>query len=140
MPKVTFVARSAKGRVRNVSERPRAGQDEFRVAFADGRPLGRVPGEKSDPLSLAAIGEVVQRTLRSNGGRPALEGADTMPMRVSLMHGDRAKIEIIASHVHPRTSPSQMVAVLCHLALAQIPEDQIVDSLSRLNGGAGRTT
>ncbi len=102
-------------------------------------PLGRLPGDKSDPLSLAAIGQVVQRTLRSSGGRPALEGADAVPMRVSLMHGDRAKIEIIASHVHPRTSPSQMVAVLCHLALAQIPEDQIVDTLSRLNGEVGRT-
>ena len=139
MPKVTFSARSAKGRVRNVTARPRLEQDEFRVAFANARPLGRLPGDKSDPLSLAAIGEVVQRTLRSSGGRPALEGADAMPMRVSLMHGDRAKIEIIASHVHPRTSPSQMVAVLCHLALAQIPEDQIVDTLSRLNGEAGRT-
>jgi hypothetical protein len=136
MPKVTFSTRSAKGRVRNVSARPRLGQEQFREAFADARPL---PGDKSDPLSLSAIGEVIQRTLRSSGGRPALEGADAVPMRVSLMHGDRAKIEIIASHVHPRTSPSQMVAVLCHLALAQIPEDQIVDTLSRLNGEAERT-
>ncbi len=139
MPKVTFSVRSAKGRVRNVSARPRLGQEEFRAAFADARPLGRLPGDKSDPLSLAAIGQVVQRTLRSSGGRPALEGADAVPMRVSLMQGDRAKIETIASHVHPRTSPSQMVAVLCHLALAQIPEDQIVDTLSRLNGEVGRT-
>ena len=77
--------------------------------------------------------------MRSSGGRPALEGADAVPMRVSLMHGDRAKIELIASHVYPRTSPSQMVAVLCHLALAQISEDQIVDTLSRLNGEAGKT-
>ena len=83
------------------------------------------------------MGEVVQRSLRSSEGRPALEGADTVPMRVSLMHGDRAKIELIASHVHPRTSPAQMVAVLCHVALAQIPEDQIVDTLSRLNGERG---
>jgi hypothetical protein len=119
MPKVTFSARSAKGRVRNVSGQPRLGQDEFRAAFADARPLGRLPGDKGDPLSLAAIGEVVQRTLRSSGGRPALEGADAVPMRVSLMHGDRAKIEIIASHVHPHTSPAKMVAVLCHLALSQ---------------------
>ena len=37
MPKVTFSARSAKGRVRNVSARPRLEQDEFRVAFADAR-------------------------------------------------------------------------------------------------------
>jgi hypothetical protein len=139
MSKVTFVARSAKGRVRNVSARPRLEQDGFRLAFADAHPLGRLPGDNSDPLNLAAIGEVVRRTLRSSGGRPALEGADAVPMRVSLMHGDRAKIEIIASHVHPRTSPSQMVAVLCHLALAQIPEDQIVDALSRLNGEAGRS-
>jgi hypothetical protein len=139
MPKVTFTARSAKGRVRNVSARPRLGQDKFREAFADARPLGRLPGAKNDPLSLAAVGEVVQRTLRSTGGRPALEGADAVPMRVSLMHGDRAKIEIIVSHIYPRTSPSQMVAVLCHLALAQIPEDQIVDTLSRLNGDVGRT-
>ena len=139
MAKVTFSARSAKGRLRNVSARPRLEQDEFRVAFADARPFGQLPGDKSDPLSLAAIGEVVQRTLRSSGGRPALEGADTVPMRVSLMHGDRAKIEMIASHVHPRTSPAQMVAVLCHLALAQIPEDQIADALSRLNGEGGRT-
>ena len=139
MPKVTFAARSAKGRVRNVSERPRLGQDEVRAAFADARSLGSLPGDKSDPLSLAAIGQVVQRTLRSSGGRPALEGADSVSMRVSLMHGDRAKIEVIASHVYPRTSPSQMVAVLCHLALAQISEDQIVDTLSRLNGEAGQT-
>ena len=34
MSKVTFSARSAKGRVRNVSARPRLDQDEFRVAFA----------------------------------------------------------------------------------------------------------
>jgi hypothetical protein len=139
MPKITFTVRSAKGRIRNVSARPRLGQEEFRAAFADARPLGRLPGDKSDPLSMAAIGQVVQRTLRSSGGRPALEGADAVPMRVSLMHGDRAKIEIIARHVHPRTSPSQMVAVLCHLALAQIPEDQIADALARLNGEAGRT-
>ena len=139
MPKVTFSARSAKGRIRNVSARPRLGQDAFHATFADARPLGRLPGDKSDPLSLAAIGKVVQRTLRSSGGRPALEGADAVPMRVSLMHGDRAKIEMIASHVYPRTSPSQMVAVLCHLALAQIPEDQIADALSRLNGEGGRT-
>ena len=139
MPKVTFSARSAKGRVRNVSERPRLGHDEFRAAFADARPLGPLPGDQSDPLSLAAIGEVIQRSLRSTGGRPALEGADAVPMRVSLMHGDRAKIEMIASHVHPRTSPAQMVAVLCHLALARIPEDQIVDTLSRLNDEAGET-
>ena len=139
MTKVTFSARSAKRHIRNVSARPRVGQDEFRAAFADTSPLGRLPGDKSDPLSLAAIGEVVQRTLRSSGGRPALEGADAVPMRVSLMQGDRAKIEIIASHVHPHTSLSQMVAVLCHLALAQIPEDQIMDTLSRLNGEAGRT-
>ena len=139
MSKVIFSARSAKGRVRNVSVRPRLGQDEFRKAFADARPVGPLPGDKSDPLSLAAIGEVIQRTLRSSGGRPALEGADAVPMRVSLMHGDRAKIELIASHVYPRTSPSQMVAVLCHLALAQISEDQIVDTLSRLNGEAEKT-
>jgi hypothetical protein len=139
MPKVTFSSRSAKGRIRNLSARPRLGQEEFRAAFAGARPLGRMPGNKSDPLSLAAIGEVVQRTLRSSGGRPALEGADAVPMRVSLMQGDRAKIEIIVSHVHPRTSPAQMVAVLCHLALAQIPEDQIVDTLSQLNGEMGRS-
>jgi hypothetical protein len=139
MPKVTFSARSAKGRVRNVSARPRLAQDEFRAAFPDARPLGRLPGDKSDPLNLATIGEVVQRTLRSSGGRPALEGADAVPMRVSLMHGDRAKIEVIASHVYPRTSLSQMVAVLCHLALAQISEDQIVDILSRLNGEPRKT-
>jgi hypothetical protein len=108
------------------------------VAFADARPLGRLPGDKIDPLSIAAIGEVVQRTLRSSGG-PALEGADAVPMRVSLMHGDRAKIEVIASHVYPSTSPSQMVAVLCHLALVQISDDQIVDTLSRLNGEPGKT-
>jgi len=82
---------------------------------------------------------VVQQTLRSSGGRPALEWADAVPMRVSLMHGDRAKIEIIARHVHPRASPSQMVAVLCHLALAQTTEGEIVDTLSRLNGEAGKT-
>jgi hypothetical protein len=139
MPKVTFSARSAKGRIRNVSARPRLGQDEFHATFADAPPFGRLSADKSDPLSLAAIGEVVQRTLRSSGGRPALEGADAVPMRVSLMQGDRAKIETIASHVHPRTSPAQMVAVLCHLALAQISEDQIVDTLSRLNGEVGRT-
>jgi hypothetical protein len=139
MAQVTFSARPAKGRVRNVSARPRLGQDAFRETFADACPLGRLPGDKSDPPNLAAIREVVQPTLRSSGGRPALEGADAVPMRVSLMHGDRAKIEIIASHVRPRTSPSQMVAVLCHLALAQIPEDQIVDTLSRLNGEPGRT-
>ena len=139
MPKVTFSARSAKGRVRNVAARPRLGENQFREAFADARPLGPLPGDKSDPLSLAAIGQVVQQTLRSSGGRPALEGADAVPMRVSLMHGDRAKIEIIASHIHPRTSPSQMVAVLCHLALAQISEDQIADTLSRLNGEPGKT-
>ena len=139
MPKVTFSARSAKGRIRNVSARPRLGQDEFRAAFADARPLGPLPGDHSDPLSLAAIGEVVQRTLRSTGGRPALEGADAVPMRVSLMHGDRAKIELIASHLHPRASPSQMVAVLCHLALARISEDQIADTLSRLSEDADKT-
>ena len=60
------------------------------------------------------------------------------PTRVSLMHGDRAKIEKIADHIHPRTSPSQMVAVLGHLALARIPEDQIQETLSRLNDGAGK--
>jgi len=54
------------------------------------------------------------------------------------MHGDRAKIEKIADHIHPRTSPSQMVAVLGHLALARIPEDQIQETLSRLNDGAGK--
>ena len=59
MSKVIFSARSAKGRVRNVSVRPRLGQDEFRKAFADARPLGPLPGDKSDPLSLAAIGEVI---------------------------------------------------------------------------------
>jgi hypothetical protein len=139
MPKVTFSAPSAKGRVRNVSARPRLGQESFRAAFSDARPLGPVPGDKSHPINLAAIGEVVQRTLRSTGGRPALEDADAVPMRVSLMHGDRAKIEIIANHVYPRTSPSQMVAVLCHLALARIPEDQIQETLSRLNDGADKT-
>jgi hypothetical protein len=76
MPKVTFSARSGKGRVRNISARPRLGQDEFRAAFADARPLAPLPGDKSGPLSLAAIGEVPQRTLRSSGGRPALEGAE----------------------------------------------------------------
>jgi hypothetical protein len=139
MPKITFSTPSAKGRVRNVSVRPRLGKEGFRAAFSDARPLGPVPGDKSDPLSLAAIGEVLVRTLRSSGGRPALEGADAVPMRVSLMHGDRAKIEIIVSHVYPRTSPSQMVAVLCHLALVRISEDQIQETLSRLNGEAGKT-
>ena len=38
MSKVTFSARSAKGRVRTMSARPRLEQDEFRVAFADARP------------------------------------------------------------------------------------------------------
>jgi len=117
---------------------PRLGRDEIRAAFAEARPLGQLPGDRSDPLSLAAIGEVVQRTSRSSGGRPVPEGADAVPMRVCLMHGDRAKIEVIASHDSPRTSPSQMVAVLCHLAWAQILKDQIVDTLLRLNGEAGK--
>jgi len=56
--KIIFTVRSAKGRIRNVSARPRLGQEEFRAAFADARPLGRLPGDKSDPLSLAAIGHV----------------------------------------------------------------------------------
>jgi len=38
MAKVTFSVRSAKGRVRNVSARPRLGQDAFREAFADASP------------------------------------------------------------------------------------------------------
>lgn len=33
MSKVTFIVRSAKGRIRNVSPRPRLGQDQFRDAL-----------------------------------------------------------------------------------------------------------
>lgn len=39
MSKVTFIVRAGKGRIRNVSPRPRLGQDQFRKTFTDARPL-----------------------------------------------------------------------------------------------------
>ena len=87
-------------------------------------------------MSLVQISQVLARTLRSRGGRPALAGADEVPIRVSLMHGDRAKVEVItqelANHARLRPSPAQIVAVLCHLALTHLPETQIAASMEEL--------
>ena len=144
MPKVTLVGRSAKDRIRNTSKQPAAiSQVDFRSAFPGAQPLGPLPGDRRDPLSLVQISQVLERTLRSSGGRPALAGADEVPIRVSLMQGDRAKVEVITQalggHARPRPSPAQIVAVLCHLALTHMSETQIALSMEELMGETRET-
>src|ERR1044071_828861 len=99
MAKVSFVTRSAKGRIRNVSPKPKLGEEAFRNVFPDAVPAGPMPGNATDLLSLLHVSDVLERKLKSTGGRPALEAADETPMRVSLMAGDRLKVEAIANQI-----------------------------------------
>ena len=139
MARVNFVTRSAKGRIRNVSRKPKLGEASFRSLFPDAVPAGPMPGNATDLLSLVHVTDVLGQKLKSTGGRPALEAADETPMRVSLMAGDRLKVEAITSqicgHGKLRPSPAQVVAVLCHLALQRISGNEIRQISRRLKAG-----
>ena len=137
MTTVRLVTRSAKGQIRNTSARPAAiGQEGFQAAFPNARTVGPVPGDSHDPYSLLQVAGVVDRTLRAIGKQAGLADTGTTPLRVALLAGDQAKIEsirtTIAEQARLRPSAEQVVAVLCHLALAHIPEDELSASLGRL--------
>lgn len=137
MAKLRIVAPGPKTRLRNTASHPAVTDEQFRAAFPGAQPIGLVPGDRHDPVSLSQLSQMLDRMLRSTGGRPGLAEADQTPLRVSLLSTDREKIEAIRTRIaetaRRRPSTSQMVAVLCHFALARISEAELSAEVEHLS-------
>lgn len=78
-------------------------------------------------LDILSVRDLMERTLRSSGGRPSLESASGQA-KIPRIPSDWDKIESLSaacSDLPMRPSPGQVAAMLIHIALASIAEKDI---------------
>ena len=78
-------------------------------------------------LDLFAVREAMGRMLQSSGGRPALLGADAH-VKIPKITSDWALLEKLANgsnDLKHKPSPAQVAALVLHLALGRIPQEDL---------------
>jgi hypothetical protein len=107
---------------------------------AVGRAVGAVPvGDRSVRPDLFEVRHALEGMLRSSGGRPGIASADER-VKIPRIAGDWVRLQTLASalsasgEVRQRPSPAQVAAVVLHLALERIPEQEIEAALHRKLG------
>jgi hypothetical protein len=114
-----LVARTARGRLKNISKKPTSLSVNRVIAAFGGKSAPVKAGNVKDPITLLAIREALVDRLRSTGGRPSLTG-DSLRQRVQISAKDWKKITTIASHFEVgrhKPSPAQVASILIHFAL-----------------------
>ena len=85
------------------------------------------PAASSRGLDLFAVREAMGRMLQSSGGRPALLGADAH-VKIPKITSDWALLEKLANgsnDLRHKPSPAQVAAMVLHLALGRIPQEDL---------------
>jgi hypothetical protein len=123
MSKVRFVSGAGRPvRILDTSRRaPKMDPAAFEKAF-DAKPLG-----SSEGFDLFAIRDAMDKMLRSTGGRPALDGAVSQA-KIPRIAADWEKLEqllSVSAGMKHKPSVGQMAAMVLHLALGRIPEDEL---------------
>lgn len=84
-------------------------------------------------LDLFAVREAMGRMLQSSGGRPALLGADAH-VKIPKITSDWALLEKLANgsnDLKHKPSPAQVAAMVLHLALGRIPQEDLEAAMRR---------
>ena len=91
------------------------------------RAFGARPVGSSKGLDLFALREVMGRMLQSAGGRPSLEGtvAQTKIPKIAADWEKLEKLALASSDLKHKPSTGQMAAIVLHLALDRISEEEI---------------
>lgn len=124
---IKIVAKTAKGRIRNMSAKPSGlSKKEFAVAFG-ARPMALAAGRDSNPLALFQLRHQVMERLRSTGGRPALLDV-ARKVKIPVTDSDWHDVETIARKVNTgkfKPSAAQVASVILHMALQSFSEAEI---------------
>lgn len=84
----------------------------------------------SDGMDLFAVREAMKRMLQSSGGRPSLEGTSSQA-KIPKIASDWEKLEKLvtaSSDLRHKPSIGQMAAMVLHLALGRIPEQELKEA------------
>jgi hypothetical protein len=126
--KIKFISGKSKSTLRDISKKsPQVDPAQVKKAF-QANAVG-----SSNGLDLFALRESMSRLLRSSGGRPSLEGAESQ-VKIPKIEMDWTMINALAlatADLPHKPSPTQVAAIVLHLALSRIPKKDIEDALRR---------
>lgn len=126
--KIKSISGKPKTTLKDVSKKaPRLDQSAIEKTF---RAKAAGSSEGSD---IFAVRESMTRLLRSSGGRPSLAGAGSQ-VKIPKIETDWTKIDALAqasADLPHKPSPTQVAAIVLHLALTRIPEKDIEEALRR---------
>jgi hypothetical protein len=126
--KIKLISGKSKTTLKDVSKKaPQVSQAVLKKAFRANE-VGSSQG-----LDLFAVRESMTRLLHSSGGRPSLAGAGSQ-VKIPKIETDWIKIDALAlatADLPHKPSPTQVAAIVLHLALSRIPKQDIEDALRR---------
>jgi len=87
----------------------------------------------SKGLDLFAVRASMERMLQSSGGRPSLEGAVSQAKipRIAEDWEKLGKLVVVSSDLRHKPSLGQMAAMVLHLALGRIPEEELEEAVRK---------
>jgi hypothetical protein len=127
--KIKFVSGKSKPILRDSSKNkaPRIDQSVIAKAF-DSQAMSSFEG-----FDLFAVRESMTQLLRSSGGRPSLEGAESQ-VKIPRIETDWTVIDALAhatADMPHKASPTQVAAILLHLAISRISKRDIEEALRK---------
>lgn len=126
--RIKLISGKFRATLKDVSKKaPQVSQAVIKNAFR-----ANVVGSSKE-LDLFAVRETMTRLLHSSGGRPSLAGAGSQ-VKIPKIEMDWTKIDALAlatADLPHKPSPTQVAAIVLHLALSRIPAKDIEDALRR---------
>lgn len=127
--KIKFISGKTKSILKDLSKNKvsRISQSVIKEAFNTQATVS------SGVLDLFAVRESMTKLIRSSGGRPSIEGAESQ-VKIPRIEQDWTVINALASataDLPHKPSPTQVAAILLHLAISRIPKQDIEEALRR---------